>query len=197
MTVASDGRSLTLVVPLAAGLGVHSVSATTAGGATAPLSFTVTASRPEVTGVSPGEGPAGTTVTITGGNFIPGGTAVALGETVIAPSDVTVTLDGRSLTFVVPEDIAVGAHDLVVVTFGGASAIGTFTVTEAVVPITPSGDLPYTGSGSTGPLVLTGLMLLLVGAALAFAAMVARRRPTAATVAASAARAGRRRGGRL
>ena len=90
-------------------------------------------------------------MTIIGDNFIPGETAVVIGDTLIPPGDVTVAPDGDSLTFVVPVGTPIGAQTVRVITTGGTSAPGTFTVTGPAAPVSTNGALPYTGVGQCAP----------------------------------------------
>jgi hypothetical protein len=177
VTVATDGDSLTFVVPPGAPLGPTPVTVVTSGGQSGELSFEVIPPAPVVDGVDPDQGPPGTTVTVCGSSFIPGATTVVLGSTVIPPGAVVVASDGTCLTFVVPADAPVGTLPLTVVTDSGTSNAVPFTVTSSggggAATVTPSGTLPYTG-GDAGPLLGLGVVLVALGAAGIMATHLAR-----------------------
>src|SRR5690606_31890195 len=116
--------------------GDTTVTATTVGGTTGPLTFTVTASEPTATSMDPVTGPELTVVTIEGTEFIPGATTVEFGDITVPASAVTVAGDGLSLTFAVPDDAPLGATDVVVTTAGGSTDPLVFTV----IPAAPTAD---------------------------------------------------------
>ena len=119
-SVASNGR-LTFTVPTGSAGGTIHV---TAPGGTATSAGSVTIlPPPTITSISPGSGPVGTTVTITGTNL--GGTVgVMLGSVVTVPTSVSPT----SVTFTLPPGAASG-HVKVLTTSGSATSTDTFTVT--------------------------------------------------------------------
>ncbi|GAA4337651.1 hypothetical protein GCM10023162_39440 [Klenkia terrae] len=155
----------------------------TPGGTAAPLPFTYVVVAPTATGLDPATGPTGggTTVTVTGGGFVPGGTTVTIGG-VVVPADQVTVVDASTLTFVTPPHAA-GTVGVVVTTEGGASGelrfrYGTPTSGSAASGSGsrsgPSG-LAYTGADLALP-VLGGGLALLAGLALTVGA---RRRRTA------------------
>ncbi|MFC7667302.1 FG-GAP-like repeat-containing protein [Hymenobacter humi] len=113
--------------------------------------FTIT-TGPAVTGLSPAQGPTGSTVTISGSNF--GTSAAGLGVTFNGVSGTIVSVSDGSITVTVPAQAQSGP---VVVTRNGTGAgtasAGRFVVTPVVSGINP-------GSGPEGALVVvagTGL----------------------------------------
>jgi hypothetical protein len=119
-TVVSN-TTLTFTVPPGATTGPITVT-NPAGSATTGGSFVVTAG-PAITGFSPGSGPVGTVVTVTGEHLL-GTVAVQLGTVLVVPLSVA---DG-AVTFLVPPGTP-GGHIKVVTLAGSAVSTGTFTVT--------------------------------------------------------------------
>ncbi|MFV2109629.1 IPT/TIG domain-containing protein [Micromonospora sp. LOL_015] len=132
---------------------------------------------PWIDSVNPGEGTAagGTTATVSGTSFIPGQTQVTVCGRTLGPAVVTVGGAFNVLTFPTPvcED---GATTISVSTPAGTSNEMAFRyVGEG--PLVAGGPaygasdhgLPVTGR-ALGPLVVSGLLAILVGAALRFAA---------------------------
>jgi methionine-rich copper-binding protein CopC len=101
---------------------------------------------PAVTGVSPNGGglPGGTTVTLTGTNFI-GATAVFFGG--IAANSFTVN-SSTQITAVAPASAVAGAVDVTVTTPGGTSATSSADrFTYVAAPAAPTALTPTSGSG--------------------------------------------------
>jgi hypothetical protein len=164
MTDGSGDFSCTLAVP--SGTSGTSVEATDAGGQTTSATFTVT--TPAIT-VTPGQGPVGATVTVSGTGFSLS-SPVGLdfdGVTVSSCSGGSLTTDPSgafSCTFSVPTGTSgtlVTATDI-----GGATATGTFTVTTPALTVTPGqgpvgATVTVSGTGfsvsSTVGLVFDGL----------------------------------------
>ncbi len=120
VSVSGDGTSLTVTAPAAAQSGRVALTVTTAGGAAnAPRQFRYV-DAPVIDGLNPGGGATagGTTVTITGANFIPGATTVTFGGASATPS--SVSDDGTSLTVTAPAANQSGPVT-VTVTIPGAS----------------------------------------------------------------------------
>ena len=118
---AVSATKLTFTVPEGASSG--SIEVTTPGGTvTSGGSFTVSP-PPAVTSISPGSGPVGTTVTITGTNLT-GTVGVMLGSIVTVPTSVS----PDEVTFTVPPGAATGVVK-VLTTSGSATSAATFTVT--------------------------------------------------------------------
>ncbi|MFC5345246.1 IPT/TIG domain-containing protein [Brevundimonas staleyi] len=128
----SSTTSLSFAAPAHAA-GNVAVTVTTAGGTSAAVSggFTYVAPTPAPTlsAISPAMGSTagGTTVTLTGTNFVAGSTSVTLGETTVPASSVTVAAP-TSLSFVTPARAA-GTVAVTVTTAGGTSGAvpGGFT----------------------------------------------------------------------
>jgi hypothetical protein len=122
-SVTSEGR---LAATLPAGATSGPVSVTTpAGTATSSATFTVTSAPPEITAVSPGSGPVGSSITI-GGHGFTGATAVKVNGVSAA---FTVGSDGATITATVPAGATSGP--VTVTTPGGtATSAAAFTVTH-------------------------------------------------------------------
>ncbi|MFI0714392.1 IPT/TIG domain-containing protein [Streptomyces inhibens] len=119
-TVLSDTH-ISAVAP--AGTGTVQVTVTTPGGTTNGIPYSY-ATTPDVTGVSPSQGPrsGGNTVTLTG-TGLAGATAVTFGVT---PAASFTVVSPTQLTAVAPPGAA-GLVDVTVTTPGGTSAHGTGT----------------------------------------------------------------------
>lgn len=118
--VASDTK-LTFTVPVGATSGTIVIT-NPAGSATSTGTFTVD-SQPAITSISPGTGPIGTTVTITG-THLTGTVGVRIGSIVTVPLSVSDT----QVTFTIPPGAATGTLTILS-RAGSATSPGTFTVT--------------------------------------------------------------------
>jgi hypothetical protein len=137
----------TITVPATATVGSHTITVTV-GSQTATATFTVTASG-SLDPISPTSGPAGTVVSISGGNF-PASTAIVfkLGTTTLTPTsgDAATRASGIFISQItIPESAATGSHTITV-TVGSQSDTATFTVT------TPTTTPPTTTPPTTTPL---------------------------------------------
>src|SRR5207248_559697 len=151
--------SITAVAPATLTPGVVDVIVTASGGAsnnTASDDFTYNAVQPAITSVSPNNGPTGggTSVTITGSNFINGATVsfggtAATGVTVVSPTSITATS---------PATLTAGTVDVTVTTSGGTSpntAADDFTYNAATPTVTAVS--PNSGNSAGGASVtITG-----------------------------------------
>ncbi|HEY7138106.1 MAG TPA: IPT/TIG domain-containing protein [Acidimicrobiia bacterium] len=145
--------TMTVTAPSGA-LGTVDVTVTTPGGQSAPNAadhFTyIVPPAPTVSGVSPGSGPNGTLVTITGSNFT-GATAVSFGAnastfTVNSPTSIAATVPAGT-----------GAVDVTVTTPGGTSATNANDRYTYTVPSAPTVNSLSPGSGFSGfSVVITG-----------------------------------------
>ncbi|PWD51788.1 hypothetical protein C8046_15180 [Serinibacter arcticus] len=142
--------------------GAVDVTVTTPGGTSAPLTFTYL-DAPTAASLTPEQGPVegGTTVTVTGTDFVPGAVVTVDGIEVPA-ADVTVVSE-TELTYVSPAHPA-GAVDVTVTTPGGTSAPLTFTYLDAPTagsltpdsgPIAGGNLVVVTGTGFTPGTVVT------------------------------------------
>jgi hypothetical protein len=140
-TVNSD-TSITAAAP-AGNAGKVDVTVTTAGGASAVNSsdqYTYVPPPPTVITISPGSGPAGTTVTVNGTNFT-GATEVDFGSGNKASFTVN-----NSTTLTATAPAGSGTVDVTVITTGGTSAISMADqFTYAAAP--PPGTIPSPVSG--------------------------------------------------
>ena len=139
--------------------GTVTVKATTTGGTSASGEHFTYEAAPTITKVTPGDGPTGggTTVTLTGSNFVSGATTVTFGGTVIPAG---------SVTFVTTSQIKVSSpsHAAATVTVkattaGGTSGSGehfTYVVGPTITKVTPA--VGPTAGGTTVTLTGTGFI---------------------------------------
>jgi RHS repeat-associated protein len=129
VTVVSATKiTVPFTISSSAPLGATSVTVTTAGGTSAPQTFTVLPPAPTLAALTPNSGTQGTsvTVTLTGTNFVNGATVSAPGITVGA---VTIVSAAKiTVPFTISSSAALGATNVTVTTAGGTSAPQTFTV---------------------------------------------------------------------
>ena len=149
-TVLSD-TSLRATVPTDATSGRVAVS-NVAGTASSAGSFTVTAPppAPTVTGFSPGNGPPGTVVTVTGTNL-----ATTTGVYFGGAASLSVAASATSVTAVVPSGGFSGVVS-VLAAGGGATSAAAFQVTAPVLPPLP--PVVAALSPSAGPVGSTVLI---------------------------------------
>jgi hypothetical protein len=145
VTVNGSGTSITVTTPAHA-TGIVNVVVTTPGGSTTAAGlYTYVPPTPNVASISPSSGTTlgGTSITITGTNFI-GTTAVTIGG--FAATGVTVNGSGTSITAITPAHAA-GAASVVITTPGGTGT-GSYTYVTLAAPtvttISPP-DGPVTG----------------------------------------------------
>ena len=104
---------------------------------------------PTLTSLSPNQGTPGTTVpvTLTGTNFVVGGTTVTVNSGGVTATNVIV-VSTTSLTADIVIELApvLGAHSVTVTTAGGTSGAQTFTV-GLPPPVPRRSTLPAAGSG--------------------------------------------------
>lgn len=159
LTVTS-GTSLTATFTIAADapVGTRAVTVTTAGGATATLSFAVNLPAPTLTSVSPPVGvrTSAVAMTLTGTNFVAGGTAVTVAGTGVTVTNVNVTSTTTlTATFSLDAAAPIGDRAVTVTTVGGTSNPQTFTVL-GIAP-TISSILPTAAAlGATVTATITG-----------------------------------------
>ena len=132
-----------------------------AGGAASGTGYALTV--PTLSAISPAGGATtgGTSVTLTGTNFVADSTSVMIGSTVIPAESVTVT-SATSLTFVTPADVA-GTVGVTVTTPNGTSGVapGGFTYGAVIATPTLSAISPASGPTAGGTSVtLTGTNLV-------------------------------------
>ncbi len=163
VTVISD-TSITVNVGAGTALGGETITVTAPGGSTPSSSqFTVVLPPPIVSSFSPGSGPIGTVVTITGSGLT-GTSSVTFGST--AATNVTVVSD-TSVTAQIGAGTALGG-ETITVTAPGGSTPSTSQFTVVLPPPVISSFSP--GSGPVGTLVtitgsgLTGTSAVTFGA---------------------------------
>ena len=153
--VSLDGTQLTFTTP-ADTAGPVPVTVTTAGGTSAPLTFTYVAApagAPVLASLTPSSGPVGggQTVTITGTGFAAGSTVSVDGGAAITPA--TISADGTSLTFTTPAHVA-GLVSVTVTNATGTSAPLTYSY-QAAAALAPqlTSLTPPTGPVGGGTVV--------------------------------------------
>ena len=140
----SGTTSLTCTVPSTLSAGTYSVVITTPqGSVTGTSAFTYTVSPPTYTSTSPTTGGPGVSLTITGTNFISGGTSVTIGG--LAASFVNVT-SSTSLTCVAPTFSSNGYRNIVITTSAG-SATGTNAFISLAAPTLSAISVPQATAG--------------------------------------------------
>lgn len=146
-----SATQITALLNIAAGaaLGAANVTVTTPIGTSAPATFTVLPPTPTLTSVSPAAGTAGTSfpVSLSGSNFVPGGTTVNVSGGVTT-SDVVVTNSAQlTVTLTIPVSAAPGTVDVTVNTSGGSAGPLPFTI-DPPPQITTASPLPAGTVGS-------------------------------------------------
>jgi hypothetical protein len=159
-----QGTALTANFTMAsnATLGVHNVSVITSVGTTSSVPFTVNAaaSPPTLTSISPTTGFSGTaiTATLTGTNFVVGGTTVNVSGSGVTASNFAVS-SSTSMTanFTIDSAAGLGSHNVAVTTAGGNSGAVSFVVVPTLTGPTLTSISPSTGiAGTALTVTLTG-----------------------------------------
>jgi hypothetical protein len=164
--VVSAAASLTanFVLDPAAAVGARTVTVTTAAGTSGGQTFTINVAgpppAPTLTSVSPNRGVRGRTValTLTGTNFVVGGTTVGVSGTGVTVTQVTV-VGGTSLTtsFVLDPSAVAGPVSVRVTTAAGTSGAQTFLIIPPLPAPTLTSISPAQGvRGTTVVVTLTG-----------------------------------------
>ncbi|WP_326550480.1 IPT/TIG domain-containing protein [Micromonospora sp. NBC_01813] len=179
LVVDPSGTSLTVVTPPGDAGPVDVVAVTPGDDVTLVDGFTYRAgATPRIDSVNPGEGSTagGTTMTVSGANFIPEQTRVTICGQLVGPSLVTVSGAFNVLTFPTPECDA-GTTTISVTTAAGTSNEVTFRYVGDGPPGAeppspepsdtepPGTGLPVTGRAS-GQIAVGGVLAVLLGAAL-------------------------------
>jgi len=127
-TTVAAGSTATVAVtftPTAAGAQSGTLSITSSLGTyVVNLTGTGVYPAPTFSGINPSSGPVGTTVTVTGTNFVAGSTTVTLNGTPV--TGVVVAANGNSFTFVVPAGATSGS--VTITTPGGSTSSSSFCV---------------------------------------------------------------------
>jgi hypothetical protein len=149
------------VIAGTATVGDRTVTVATAGGITAPVTFTVVAKPPvpTLTSIVPNTGTRGNTVTVSlnGTNFSAAGLAVTVSGTGVTATNVNyVSPTQVTASFVVAPNANLGGRNVRVTTAGGTSGPQTFTVTNPPIA-TLTSIAPTSGArGATVTVTLTG-----------------------------------------
>jgi IPT/TIG domain-containing protein/centrosomal CEP192-like protein/uncharacterized protein DUF4082 len=143
-TATPTGWSATsIVAPVPSGASTGNVVVTVGGAASNGVSFTVSATAPNITSLSLASGIVGTAVTISGTNFGSSGTVTFNGTSATASSWTT-----TSVVVTVPNAATSGN---VVVTVGGVASNGVpFTVTPNITSLSPTSGIVGTAVTITG-----------------------------------------------
>lgn len=148
----TSSTSLTFMVPSVTA-GSQNVIVTLNGQPSNSVSLLVSAVTPTVTSVAPTSVPPGTSISVTGTNFVTGATATVGG--VNAPVT-SVASDGASLTMMLPA-LTPGSYPVVVTVGGTASAAFSSLAVTAANPVVTSFAPTSTTSGSNITITGTGL----------------------------------------
>lgn len=125
-TITSWGdQAIVVLVPSGLSAGGVPVLVTTADNQTATTTFTVAAPAPTISGITPGSGTAGTTVTISGSGFGSSQGTVTFDN---IPATIKGWSDG-SISVTVPSGLTAGSVNVAVTTTGNQTANVSFTVT--------------------------------------------------------------------
>ena len=147
----------TLVISSSATTGARTITATTSGGTSNAVTFTV-ASAPALTSITPSSGARGATipVTIVGTNLL--GTSLTLPSGITLSGTPTITDTQVTATLVISSSATTGARSISVTNGGSTSNSLTFTVASAptLTSITPSSG----ARGATIPVTIVGTNLL-------------------------------------
>jgi len=152
----------TLTMTATANLGARSITVTSGGVTTAPVTFTVVAPAPTLTAIAPTSGARGSVnlpVTLTGTNFAAGATVNVPGGSGITVNNTTVASATQiTATFTIAAGATLQGNSVTVTSGGVTTTSVTFTV---VAPGTPTltAIAPNSGSRSGGtpvPVTLTG-----------------------------------------
>jgi hypothetical protein len=152
-------------------LGARNVTVTTAGGVTAPVTFTIVAKppAPTLTSIVPSTGTRGSTVAVTlnGANFSAAGLAVNVTGTGVTVTNVTyVSATQVTASFVIAPNASTSNRNVTVTTAGGTSGSRTFTVSNPPRP-TFTGMTPAAGNrGTTVTVTLTGTNFTTAGSSI-------------------------------
>jgi hypothetical protein len=150
-----SATQITASLALTGAASAHSLSVTTAGGTSNTEPFTVNASTPALTSVSPASAPVGSSVnvTLTGSNLTSGSTLNISGSGV-SSTNVTV-VNSTTITARLTVNGSAGAHTLSVASSAGTTNGVTFTATDTTPTLTAI-DPPAGVIGSTVNVALTG-----------------------------------------
>lgn len=156
--VSSTQITATFSIASAAPVGSSTVTVSTSGGTSLPVTFGITsAAAPILTSINPANGSVGATVpvTLTGSNFLSGAT-VSINNAGVTISSVTVVSATQiTATFAIAPTASTGPANVSVTTSNGTSGTVTFTVASQVPTL--SAITPNTGSqGASVPVTLTG-----------------------------------------
>lgn len=148
----SSATSLTanFVIDAGAAPGARTVTVTTAGG-TSSRTFTVTLPPPTLTAIVPASGSQGATptVTLTGSNFVTGGTTIVIGGTGVSALGTTVLSSTTVVAaFAIDAAAALGPRNITITTAGGTSTAQTFTVNPPLLAPTLTNIAPANGKRS-------------------------------------------------
>jgi YVTN family beta-propeller protein len=151
--------AVNFVIDPAAATGSRSVAVSTVYGASSALNFTIAPPVPTLTNISPSTGVQGTTValTLSGTNFVPGATTVAVsGAGVTVTSVVVSSVNVITANFVIDPAAATGSRNVTVSTANGTSGSVSFSITAPPAPVITALDVPSGPQGAILPVTITG-----------------------------------------
>ena len=145
------------VIPVNSNLGPQNIVATSSGGVSNAVPFTILPPAPGISSITPNSGVAGTTVpvTLTGTNLT--GATLNLGPG-LAANNVTVSGSQITASLVIAANAALGPQNITAATSYGTSNAAVFTIVPpapVLAPIAPNSGV----AGTTVPVTLTGTNL--------------------------------------
>jgi streptogramin lyase len=154
VVVSATQLTATFAISSGATLGAANVTVTTAGGTSSPVVFTILPQTPVLTSISPATGVVGTSVgvTLTGANFVSGGTTVSVTGGVTVSNVVVASATQLTATFAISSSATLGGASVTVTTAGGTSSPVVFTIlppTPVLTSVSPSKGVVGTSVGVT------------------------------------------------
>jgi hypothetical protein len=154
VSVAEDGTAVTFRLPEGLSGGEYAVGVSTVGGTVDAGTVEVDADDTvplRVTAITPDSGSDGVEVTVSGAGFVPGRTTAVVTDADgtrhrVGASRIAVAASRVSLTFSLPEGLALGAADVSIGVPGQSEASTAFTVLAQELPAVPvTGSAAVTG----------------------------------------------------
>lgn len=128
----SGGTIANFIIPDWLSVGLYTLTVSQPSGVSNELDFTIFANKPFITSITPDSGPAGTVVTIVGGNFSGSNTVSYNSSFDNSGSEnyISSSNGGATLQFIIPTTWRVGKYNISVSNLNGSSDYKSFTVTS-------------------------------------------------------------------